>query len=100
MAWNPGPEVAALRDFGNKFDCGVVVTFAIKNNGEQFQVTTYGRTKALCKLAGEFGKQITKGVKNGTIEPPATEPFDMPPDAIRWSREVGSRPQDLSAGSH
>lgn len=74
MAWNPTPEIASLRDFGEKFDRPVVVTFSLDPDGEHFHVTTYGKTRKLCKLAGSFGAQIAEAVRNGTISPPQVEP--------------------------
>lgn len=74
MAWNPAPVIAALRDFGEKFDRPVVVTFSLDADGERFHITTYGKSKKLCKLAGAFGDQIAQLVLDGTITPPEVEP--------------------------
>lgn len=87
MAWNPTPEVAALRDFGKKFDRPVVVTISLDPNGKSFHLTTYGKTRSLCKVAGSFGDRIVEGIQSGAIKPPEVEPFDVPPASVKWTRE-------------
>lgn len=78
MAWNPDPEVAALRDYAAKFDRPVVVAFSIHPSGDQFQMVTYGKTKLLCKLAASFGDEISKRIADGTIAAPQVEPGEVP----------------------
>lgn len=85
MAWNPSPEIAALRDFSEKFDRPVVVAFSLTPDGNRFHVTTYGKTKQLCKLAGSFGDEIAKRIADGTIQAPSVEPENI--DASQtWQR--------------
>lgn len=47
MAWNPSPEVAAARDFGNKFNGNRVVIVWTTDDG-RIGYASYGRTKKLC----------------------------------------------------
>jgi hypothetical protein len=47
MAWNPTPEVAAARDFGNRFGADRVVIFYTLPDG-RFGWASYGKTRALC----------------------------------------------------
>lgn len=86
MAWNPDPEVAALRDYAAKFNRPVVVTFSIHAGGERFQMVTFGATKKLCKLAASFGDQIAKAVSSGDIAAPEIEPKADPHVATLWQR--------------
>jgi len=46
MAWNPAPEVAAARDFGNKFGAEQVIILHIK--GDRVGYASYGKTRQLC----------------------------------------------------
>ena len=89
MAWNPTPEVAALRDFGAKFDRPVVVTFALHPNGDEFSIISYGKTRKLCKLAASFGKQIADAINAGHIAPPPAEPSGEPEHHATWVRKDG-----------
>lgn len=86
MAWNPEPSIAHLRDFGKKFDRPVVVTFSLDSDGNRFHIDTYGKTRQLCKLAGEFGSEIAKAVKEGVISPPEIEPKN-PCQSSVWVRQ-------------
>jgi hypothetical protein len=95
MAWNPSPDIAALRDFSKRFDKPVVVAFSINADRESFTITTYGRDKKLCKLAGAFGARIAEAIKDGTIAAPEVEPFDVPAPSVTWRRDNG---KDVSDG--
>lgn len=74
MAWNPSPEIAALREISKRFDRPIVVAFAIERCGCRFSITTYGETKALCKAAGAFGDELANAVAEGRIAAPGIEP--------------------------
>lgn len=58
-----------------KRGCAYVVVFGVREDGNQFHVTTYGMTKKLCKLAGAIGDQIADAILDGRVHPPETEPF-------------------------
>ena len=74
MAVSYLPDVAALRDFADKFDRPVVVAFALHPKGEGYTITTYGQTRKLCKVAADFGKKVGEAVQAGRIEAPSVEP--------------------------
>jgi hypothetical protein len=57
MAWNPGPEVAAARDFGKKFDADRVVIIWTNEAGK-CGMASYGRTKALCDQTKPVGVML------------------------------------------
>jgi len=42
--------------------CPMVIVFGIHDDGERFTITTYGATKKLCKLAGEYGKRLAHAI--------------------------------------
>ncbi len=86
VAWNPDPEIAALRDYAAKFDRPVVVAFSIEAGGERFRVTTFGKTKSLCRLAAGFGDAIAEAVRDGKIHAPPVDPGDIPTSST-WVRE-------------
>ncbi len=87
MAWNPSPDVAALREFAAKFNRPIVVTLSIEPDGQRFHVTTFGKTQKLCKLAASFGEQIAKRIGDGTIVAPSTEPGEVPAASV-WERKL------------
>ena len=69
MAWNPEPEIKALRDFANKFDRAVLICISIHNDGESISMESYGKNKPLCDVAKSFGNNIFDAIQNGEIEP-------------------------------
>ena len=86
MAWNPDPEVAALRDYAAKFNRPVVVAFSLHADGQKFQMVTFGKDKKLCKLAASFGDQIAHAVAEGDIAAPEIEPDADVHGATLWQR--------------
>ena len=59
MAWNPTPEVAAVRDAARKLNTQFAVMVYVTHNGE-LGVTSYGETKALCDKAAGFAEHLRK----------------------------------------
>lgn len=53
MAWNPSPEVAAARDFGQKFGADEVVILFVRPGG-QFCYASYGKPRDLCNAARKW----------------------------------------------
>lgn len=84
MAWNPEPDVAALRDFADKFGRSVVVAFSIEPDGKAFCVTSFGQTKQLCKMAAVFGNEIFEHAQSGKFTMPQVEPDGEPVCRRRW----------------
>lgn len=50
MAFNPTPQVAAARDFGNKFKARTVIILYVTED-DQLGYASYGRTPRLCSGA-------------------------------------------------
>lgn len=87
--------IAAARSLGQKYDCPVIVVFALHPPGDnRFTVTTYGQTKKLCRLAAEYGERIARGIELGEIQPSATEPDGGPEQPMEWQ---GPAPADGGA---
>lgn len=59
--------ISAARAMGQKHDCPIVVVFAVEEGGEQYCVTTWGRTKQLCGWAAKVGEDIHQAVMRGEI---------------------------------
>ena len=55
MSWNPSPEVAAARDFGEKFGDDQVVIIRVNNATGRIGFASWGKTKALCDGARLLG---------------------------------------------
>lgn len=72
--------------------CAYVIVFGVREDGQRFHVTTYGKNKQLCKLAGSIGDQIADAVMKGHVKPPESEPPDSVQDelleACEHAREV------------
>jgi hypothetical protein len=56
--------------------CPIVVVFGVDANGKSFNVTTYGMSSKLCKLAKSFGDQFAEAIFSGEVSAPQTEPDD------------------------
>lgn len=70
--------IGDARRISRERDCPLVVIFGIEPSTEHFQITTYGATAKLCKLAASFGTQFAEAIFDGTVSPPGTEPANMP----------------------
>lgn len=66
--------IKAAQSISDAHDQAMVVIFGVAQQGNRFCLTTYGKTKKLCKLAGSFADQIADLIHAGAIVPPATEP--------------------------
>ena len=58
MAWNPSPEVAAVRDAANKLKSPFAVVIYLNENGSTINMASYGKNMALCDQAGKFGDYL------------------------------------------
>jgi hypothetical protein len=76
--------IAEGRRLSEKYDAPVVITFTILDNGDTFNVMTYGASKALCRHAASLGKQISEAILNGKIAPAKEEPLELPDIPIEW----------------
>ncbi len=67
-----------------KYKAPIVIVFTILDNGDTFNVMTFGASKALCKHAADLGKQIADKVLSGDIAPLQEEPMDIPNVPTNW----------------
>ena len=64
MAWNPSPEVAAVRDAANKLKSPFAVIVYMDEKGQRLGMASYGKTMALCDKAGDFGRYLLKAAQD------------------------------------
>lgn len=69
--------ISDVRSIGKKRNCLMVLLFAIEEDAERFTITTWGKTKKLCTLAGSYGEKIRNGIMSGKIAPPLRAPIDI-----------------------
>lgn len=65
MSWKNNPKIRDLEPYAKKHNYSMVVVMAIREDGKQYDVTTYGRNKSLCVAAALAGKQLNKLVQSG-----------------------------------
>ena len=56
----------------------MVVIYAIHDDGKMFTMTTYGKSKTLCRHAADLGRQFARAVFSSKVEPAEEEPLDVP----------------------
>ena len=66
--------IKAAAEISLKYACPVVIVFGISADGKTLQLTTYGKSKALCKHAAHLAEQIEKKIFSGEISPSQNEP--------------------------
>ncbi len=76
--------IKAAERLSEQYQCPVVIIFGIESGGDGFAVTTYGKSKALCRRAGDIGKKIADKILDRTIVPAAAEPMDVPNVPAEW----------------
>ena len=86
MAWNPQPEIAALRDMANRFNFDQVVALGFKYQAGQIEAMSYGRTRKLCDWGAELAKVCMDAVQN--IDTP------KPVAGVTWVDASTSVPDD------
>ena len=69
-------SISDAADLCKKRGNAYVIVFGVDKDGDKFNVTSYGMTKALCKLAGNIANQFADAVLNGRVAPPENEPAD------------------------
>ena len=69
MAWNPSPEVAVAREASTRLSSilktevdQIIIVFKTKN--DQVGYASYGKTKALCDVAGVLADQLFDEAKS------------------------------------
>jgi len=77
MAWNPSPQVAAVRDAAKKLESPfAVVVYLTKDN--RVAMASYGANQNLCTMAGKFGEHLLlAALKWGAKEPTSTHSTPM-----------------------
>lgn len=70
--------ISTAKAISEKHDCPIVLIFGIDRDGRRYQITTYGETKALCRLAASYSEQIADAISGGTIAALPAEPMDLP----------------------
>lgn len=87
--------IADAATLSKKYDSAIVLIFAIDGSGDRFHLTTYGRTKKLCRHAASLSDQIANGILGGRIAPALEEPTHLPDEPMQF--ESGSRGLQLLA---
>lgn len=67
MTWNPSKEVAAARDFSNKFNFNKVFIIGVNETTGQFMTVSYGKNKKQCAEATKTIDKIYDQILDGTI---------------------------------
>ena len=80
MSWKNDPKIRDLEPYCKKHGYAYVVAFCVSDDHRQFAVTTYGRTKQLCKAAALAGDGLYKIVER---EEWPEWPENEPPESDR-----------------
>lgn len=64
MAWIPTPEVAAARDFGNKFGFDQVIVLHRNSQTGFIGYASWGKTRALCDDAKTLADQSLEAMED------------------------------------
>ena len=54
----------------------IVIVFGLHADGHRISLSTWGKTKKLCKVAAGLADSIIQAVEMGRVVPPQTEPPD------------------------
>ena len=65
MAWDSNPKIRGLADYCNEFGYLYSVFIGLDIHGKQYTITTFGKTKKLCKVAGIAGDQLDALIQEG-----------------------------------
>ena len=57
MSWNPSPQVAAARDYANKFGGKQVIILTVFQSG-QVGYASFGKTRKLCDDARDLANVV------------------------------------------
>lgn len=67
MSWNPSPEVAIAREFGNKFNYDKVYIIGLNERSGKVELISYGVNKVKCSEASKSADKILNQILGGTI---------------------------------
>lgn len=73
MAWNPSPEVAVARDAAKRLNNAPMCIVFWVTDDQHVGMATYGRTRELCKAAGELGREAFEALKAADSTEPRRE---------------------------
>ncbi len=73
-----------------KYKAPIVIVYTILDEGDTFNVMTYGATKKLCRHAADIGKKIAEKILNGEITPEQDEPMHLPNEPTNWKGRQSS----------
>jgi hypothetical protein len=63
------------------------IVFTI-HEGNIFNVMTYGMTKALCRLAADYGNKIAEAILGSKITPATSEPTHLSDHPEGWEQDT------------
>jgi hypothetical protein len=84
--------IGDARRISRERGCPIVVVFAIHPDRERFTVTSYGATKALCRVGGDYARQFSESVLQRIVVASEVEPLDVPDAPAVW-RTAGEAPR-------
>lgn len=86
--------IGDARAIAERRQCPLIIIFGLTEGGAEFQVTTYGMSKKLCRLAASLGEQFAQAILEGTLSPPLEELRHLPetPQARSGHRWVSTHP--------
>jgi hypothetical protein len=76
--------ISEAKKIAEKYGNACVVIFGLDDDAMKFNVTTYGKTKKLCRHAASFGEQISNKIFNQEIAPETEEPKHLPEEATQF----------------
>ena len=64
----------------------MVIVFSLHDNGDTFNVMSYGMNRKLCRHAADIATKIAEKVLDSTIAPAQQEPFSLPDQPAQWEK--------------
>jgi len=79
-------DVSSAKRISNESGSPCIVIFAIDPDGDKFTITTYGKTRSLCRHAASLGKQFADAILNQDVVPVETDELPDYPANFRGNR--------------
>lgn len=77
--------IKAAERLSEQYDCPMVLVFSIHPDREHFTVTSYGQTKAYCRLAAGYADKLADAILSGSISAALqAEPKHLPDVPMEW----------------
>jgi Zn-dependent peptidase ImmA (M78 family) len=83
--------IGDARKISEQRNVPLVVIFAIHSDREQFTVTTYGATKAFCRVAADYGTKLAEAIMESRVVAAQVEPTHLPDEPTVWTRALSSQ---------